>query len=332
MRQRQLAGNGDQRMGVLVGARQRNGCEQAARIGMAHDVEDILDCSHFDSLAGIHHGDPVTCLQDQAEIVRDIDHGGAEFGGDFVDQIDNSGFHRHIKRRGRLVQKQQLGIGQQRHGDDDALLLAAGNLVRIGVENPVRFGQADAGNDFARPLHRLFRAGAFVEDRNLAELVADAHGRIERRHRLLIDHGDLGAAQITQFLFAHGPHVAAFEENLAGDNFSVAAQILHDGERDRRFTATGFTNDAMRLAGHERHVEIDDGGDLAGAGEVGNAEIAALQDRGGPARFRRAVGLACHGFSPVIHQSRSDISRRPSAIRLKPRMRLETARAGISSM
>ena len=299
---------------------------------MAHGVEDILDRSDFDSLTGIHHRDPVTGLQDQAEIVRDIDHGSAEFGGDLVDQIDNASFDRHIQRRGRLIQKQQPGIGQQRHGDDDALLLATGNLVRIGVENPVRFRQADAGDDLARPLHRLFGTDAFVVDRNLGELVADAHGRIEGRHRLLIDHGDFGAAQIPQLLLAHGPHVAAFVENLAGDDSSIAAHILHDGERHRRFAATGFANDAMCLAGHELHVEIDDGGDLASAGEVGHAEIAALQDRGRPAPVRCAITIASHGVAPVFHQSRSDISRRPSAIRLKPSMRLETASAGTSSM
>ena len=74
-------------------------------------------------------------------------------------------------------------------------------------------------------------------------------------------------------------HVAALEEDLAGDDFPVLAQILHDGERDGRLAAAGFADDALRLAGHELQVEVDDGRDLAGAREVGDAEIAALEHR-----------------------------------------------------
>ena len=47
-----------------------------------------------------------------------------------LDQLDDAGLDGHVERRRRLVEEQQLRIGQQRHGDDDALLLAAGNLVR----------------------------------------------------------------------------------------------------------------------------------------------------------------------------------------------------------
>ena len=43
VRQRQLAGNGDQRARVLVGAGQRDRAEQPLRIGVAHAVEDVAD-------------------------------------------------------------------------------------------------------------------------------------------------------------------------------------------------------------------------------------------------------------------------------------------------
>ena len=140
------------------------------------------------------------------------------------------------------------------------------------------------------------------------------------------------------------------------DDAAVLAQILHDGERDGGLAAAGFADDALRLARHELQVEVDDGGDFAGAREVGDAEVAALEHRhvAGLARALFAAVLISRqlpvgsrsvprggvgGIAPALlpsserlRQSLMLISRRPSAIRLKPRMRLETDSAGMSSM
>src|SRR4029453_18355364 len=48
VRQRQLAGDGDQRPLVLVGAGQGDRAEQALRVGVAHAVEDVLDRAGLD--------------------------------------------------------------------------------------------------------------------------------------------------------------------------------------------------------------------------------------------------------------------------------------------
>ena len=63
----------------------------------------------------------------------------------------------HVQRRGRLVGDQQVGPAGQRHGDHDALALAAGKLVRIGVDAPRRVGNADAIEQRERLLARLRR-------------------------------------------------------------------------------------------------------------------------------------------------------------------------------
>ena len=191
-------------------------------------------------------------------------------------------------------------------------------------------GRRTLASILLRPLHRLRLAHAFMVDRHLGKLLAAGHGRIQRGHRLLIDHGDLGAADLPQLLLAHRPHVAALEEDLAGDDAAVRAHVLHDGERHGRLAAAGFTDDPLRLARHQLHVEVDDRGNLAGAGEIGDAEVAALQHR--RLAGRRAHVVRHDGFSGRGHQSLMLISRRPSAIRLKPRMRLDTESAGMRSM
>ena len=52
----------------------------------------------------------------------------------FADQLG-------VERRGRLVEQHQLRLHRQRAGDGDALLLAAGELDRVGV---ALVGEADA--------------------------------------------------------------------------------------------------------------------------------------------------------------------------------------------
>src|SRR5213076_256390 len=43
-----------------------------------------------------------------------------------------------------LVGDQHFGLARQRHRNGDALALAAGELVRIGIDAPCRIGKADA--------------------------------------------------------------------------------------------------------------------------------------------------------------------------------------------
>ena len=76
---------------------------------------------------------------------------------DQIDQEpDDLRLDRHVERRGRLVGDQQVGIGGKRHGDDDALLHAAGQLVRIEMVDRGRLGDAQLRHqlDAARPRRR----------------------------------------------------------------------------------------------------------------------------------------------------------------------------------
>ena len=99
---------------------------------------------------GIHDADAVAGLEDEPEIVRDVDHRRAEALRDVLDQFDDAGFDGDVERGGRLIEQQELRVGEQRHGDDDALLLAARKLVRIGVHDPLRIGQAHRLEQFDR--------------------------------------------------------------------------------------------------------------------------------------------------------------------------------------
>ena len=177
--QRQLTGNRNQRPRGLVRTRQGNRPEQPLGIGVPHLVEDLFDRAGFHRFAGIHHRDAVAGLQDQAQVVRHEDHGGAEFLGQLLDQLDDARLHRHVERGGRLVEQQQRRFGQQAHRDNHPLLLTAGELMRIGSEQTLRVGQFHRLEYVERHIRRFGLGLALVEDRDLHQLRADLHRRIQ---------------------------------------------------------------------------------------------------------------------------------------------------------
>src|SRR3546814_9211294 len=66
---------------------------------------------------------------------------------------------------------------------------------------------------------------------------------------------------------------------LSADDGAVVAEVADDRHGDGRLAAAGLADQADAFPLVQRHVEVDDGGNLTGAGEVGDAEILAFQDR-----------------------------------------------------
>ena len=94
-----------------------------------------------------------------------------------------------------------LGVARERHRDHHALAHAARELVRVGVER----ARAPAGCRRARAARSRARAPAasgsvLVRLDLLDDLVADLADRVQRGHRVLEDHRDLGAAHAPQLV------------------------------------------------------------------------------------------------------------------------------------
>ena len=62
--------------------------------------------------------------------------------GESADRVQHLADQLGVERRGHLVEQQDLGLERQGSGDRDPLLLAAGELVGIGV---LLAGEADLG-------------------------------------------------------------------------------------------------------------------------------------------------------------------------------------------
>ena len=122
-----------------------------------------------------------------------------------------------VERRGRLVEQHGGGLHGERAGDGGALLLAARQLGRIGVE---LVGQADPGDQRAGRRLGFFPLLAFDDHRSLDDVLQ--HRLVREEVEALEHHAEAGA---------DAPHVAlAVELAAAGGVVAVADQ--HVVEQD----------------------------------------------------------------------------------------------------
>ena len=145
-----------------------------------------------------HDDDVVGDLADHAEVVADEEHAHPVPLLEAGEQLEDLALDRDVERGRRLVGDQQLGLAGERHRDHDALLLAAGELVRVRRQAPLRLGHADLGEQRFGARDRLAPAHAEVLDQRLGDLLADREHRVERAHRVLEHAGDVAAAQRLQ--------------------------------------------------------------------------------------------------------------------------------------
>ena len=182
------------RLCVDVGQR----AHERDRVGMARVREQGLGVGQLDDLAGVHDGDAVAHLADHAQVVADEDHAHPEIALELEQEAQDLILDEDVQRRRRLVGQQHLRPRRDRHSDQDALAHAAAELVRVVAHPPL-------GDRDADPLEQLDRApvaippgDVLVRADGLLDLVADPHHRVERAHRVLEDHRQVGAAQPLQ--------------------------------------------------------------------------------------------------------------------------------------
>ena len=114
--------------------------------GRSYSSAGAATCS---SLPGPHDADPVGHRQRLLLVVGDEQGGGAEpllQGADLLAQLQPD---LGVEGRQRLVEQQHPRLDRERAGERDALLLAAGQLVR---ELPGLGGQADHVEQLGGPL------------------------------------------------------------------------------------------------------------------------------------------------------------------------------------
>jgi hypothetical protein len=104
---------------------------------------------------------------------------------------------------------------------------AAGELVRVRPGGAPRVGDADPGQQVEHPLAGL-GLGHVVRGHRLHDLLADAHQRVQRGHRILIDHRDLVAADLAQLPFVQPGQLPAGEPDVPAGDPQRRAEQAHD--------------------------------------------------------------------------------------------------------
>ena len=167
-----------------------------------------------------------------------------------VDELQDLLLGGHVERRGRLVGNQQLRLQDQRHGDHDALALAAGKLVRIGGEDALHLRQMHLAHHLQHGVLLLTGRKLRMLLQHFADLVPDRQNRVQRGHRLLKDHGDGPRAQCPHPGGVGLEQVLAFKQDLTAARLQrLARQKPHRGKRGHRLAGTGFTDEANRFPG-----------------------------------------------------------------------------------
>src|SRR5881628_3262254 len=126
-----------------------------------------------------------------------------------------------------------------------------------------------------------------MNDGRFRDLIAYREHRIERRHRLLEDHGDLIAAHGAELGRGEREEIAAFELDQAPGE-DVSRRLRHEPENRKggdRFPAPRFADDTEGLARIEIERDVVDGARraLAVLGDEVGLEIAHAQQYGGGA-------------------------------------------------
>ena len=202
-----------------------------------------------------------------------------------------------VERGGRLVGDQERRLEHERHRDHDPLALAAGELVRIRVDDPRGIGQvhlADDVEDLRAPRRGVERR---VLDQHLVDLLAAAHDRVERGHRLLEDHRHPGRAELAQPARRCARQVVAVEPDRAAGDRQRLRQQAHHALRDHRLARARLADEADDLAASDVERHARHGFRPIGSRRERDREVPDLEHRG--AHSRRAM-------------RGSSVSRRPS--------------------
>ncbi len=120
--------------------------------GLAQDVDAG---TLLDDPTRVHHGHAIGELVHDAEIVGDEQDRHAELLLQVAQQLEDLRLDRDIQCGGGLVGDQQTRPGGERHGDHHALLEAAGELMRIGVQARVGIGNPHALEEIEGAAARL---------------------------------------------------------------------------------------------------------------------------------------------------------------------------------
>ena len=279
----------------------------------------------FDHPAGVHHQNSVAKGRDQTQVVRDEDQAHAALAHQPIQNGQHLQLHRDIQRRGGLIGNQQLGVGDQHHGDHGALAHAARHLMRVEPVDPYRIVNLHRLKRSQSAPARLGTADPAVGTQCLDNLLADGHDRVERKLGILQHHGNTTATQRAPLLRRAMHQICALKSQALGRHPPFRRSQTKDGPPGLRLARTRLAHNAQALAPQLETNAAHRFGKAAVPVGKGHAKIIDHQHWLGAA-CRRSALVATH-----LAALGSSASRRPSPNKLKARLTRKMAAPGAAA-
>ena len=117
-------------------------------------LTDRIGWRRLDDTTVVHHDDPLARVAHDCKVVGDEEIRSAGVALQLFEQIDDLTLRRHVQRRDRFIEHDELWRRGKCAGDGDALTLTTGELVRVIVE--MIGSKPDLFEQLGRPLPASF--------------------------------------------------------------------------------------------------------------------------------------------------------------------------------
>ncbi len=177
--------------------------DQPARVGVRGAVEERRLRPELDQPSRVQERDAIGEVGDHGEVVADVEGGDAVREAEVAHRGEHVRLRRDVEAGRRLVEHEHPGAAGERHGEADALLLAARELMGIAALELVVRRQRDLAErlrDACAPL-AVVRPDA-VELQHLEDLLPDPQVGVEGGARILRHVGHRRATQRAQLVGA----------------------------------------------------------------------------------------------------------------------------------
>ena len=233
------------------------GGEERLGIGVQGVVEDGLGVAQLHHLTQVHDGHPVAQVLHHAQVVADEEVGEAQLFLQLPQEVQNLGPDRHVQGGDRLVTDDELGLSSQSPGDDDALALAAGELMGVAVH--VGLVEAHHLQELLDP--GLPLAGAGVEPPDAHGLLNDLpHGHAGVQGAVGVLKDDLHVlAQGAQLMLVLSHEVGSVKGDGAAGGLNEPQHRTGEGG----LAAARLPDEPQRLPLVEAEAHVVDGLDIA---------------------------------------------------------------------
>ena len=222
--------------------------------------QDVLRAPLLHDLARVHDQDAAADHIDDAQVMGDQQDGRPRLFVDPLEDIEDMGLGRDIQGCRGLIRDEELGPGDDAHGDHGALAHAAGELMGVHPHGPLRIRQARHFQGLQGPGLDLLAAVLPVQEEHFTDLGPDPLQGIEAGHGLLEDHGHVAAVDLAALRGRDGPEVLAVEHHTALGHLDVVFEQVLQSQGRHALAAAGLSHDPDDLS--LSHVEADAVDDL----------------------------------------------------------------------